>query len=199
MRNCKFHFFYLFFRIIVNNDRTNEVLKILAFLKILIQTHSFEPIGVLDQKFVDKLTQIFENNIKKELYNNLLDTIKVKIETGEKDSPRMFSTPAPKTILPKDFTKFETEKFNILDWDSCEIARQFCLIDYDIKKKWSHQDFYQILWKESTEKREEFTMRHDRISKWIICQILIEEDPAMRAKVITKILDVCHVSFFHLH
>lgn len=134
-----------------------------------------------------------ETHLKKEQYQNVLDSVKSKMENGEQERPQVFSIPAPKSNLPKDMTKLETQPFNILDWDSAEIARQFCLIDYDIKKKWDHHDFYSILKSENSEKREEFTKRHLTVSKWVISIILLEEDSSVRAKIIVKLLDICQV------
>jgi len=124
------------------------------------------------------------NILKSKIERNLLNLEKLVVEFS-------FSVDPPDSIIPKQIS----DKFDILQWDPLELARQMTLIEYRAFKKIKPKECFNSSWTKPNKLIEspnivELTERFNILSYWFATFLLNEEDLKQRSKIYMHILKI---------
>eukprot|EP01103_Thecamoeba_quadrilineata_P014814 TRINITY_DN4508_c0_g1_i2.p1 TRINITY_DN4508_c0_g1~~TRINITY_DN4508_c0_g1_i2.p1 ORF type:complete len:806 (+),score=199.71 TRINITY_DN4508_c0_g1_i2:277-2694(+) len=122
--------------------------------------------------------------------DQLRNTIEAQIKGISKNTEIMLDpTRTPPSILPNDLNDFRLD-----DLDNLEIARQFCLVEYDIFKTIKPRELLNQSWTHKTLKEVSapnvlaMIRRFNRVSQWVTTRVVNKEHIDKRVEIVTKFI-----------
>ena len=197
---------------ILNRDSERIPYNIINLLISFVDLHDKYCNSTITHEIIRKIQNFYQsilgiNQIKAKYGNELLISIdilkKMRNSTILKRTRLLnnklpFEKIFPKKILVKDLLRNEdnpTSYFNILDFDSKEIAAELTYISYKIYSKLETKEFLKAAFtKKNKDKTSpniaEIYNRFNKVSFWCIEEILMYDKKRYRAKMIEKFIDI---------
>ncbi|KAJ3450658.1 ras guanine nucleotide exchange factor i-related [Anaeramoeba flamelloides] len=166
-------------------------LRTVSLLKTWLENHfsDFNE-GLLSE--VDRFIQTeLRGSLRKLFTEKLLKQInsRIPMNTFQKITP---SEPPPEPKVPKNIF---SKNLKLFDIDEIEIARQITLIDFEIFSQIKPAELLNCAWSKDKLKHRaknvlHFILRFNQLSNWFSKLILDHEKVKVRAKVLTKVINI---------
>ena len=195
------------------SERTNKIpYNIIDLLILFIDLHNTYSKNILTLEIIIKVQSFYKNILEindiknkyeKEINGsiNILNQIKASLSlkrTKSEHNKIPYENLFQKKYTVSDMLKYEKDKtpfFNILNYNSKEIASELTYISYKLFCKIEPKEFLKGAFtkknkNETSPNVVEISNRFNKLSYWIIEEILMYDNEYYRAKVITKVIDI---------
>ncbi|KAL9650385.1 hypothetical protein ABK040_016452 [Willaertia magna] len=170
---------------------TKVALRVFGAFKLWILKFFYDFDNVLVVRLIQFLDRVSLNPEHKQFCNTQRKTIGNKLKDNEKVLQASNYAKLPDAIIPD----YIGEHFDIFIWDPLEFARQLTLIEYKFFSKIEPKEFLSGAWGK-TSKYElatniaYLTDRWNKMTQYIACVVLSNDDVKIRKKYITKFIEI---------